>query len=223
VKQGWRVLAAAVAVVAVLTGGSVLLRRASFFRVRQVQVVGARFLSGAEVAAALDLAPDASLFDPLAGLDRRVTKLAGVRHATVSRRWPGTLVVQVAEAEPVALTSHRGRLALMDEAGIVLPFDPTRAPVDLPVAPADRGVASLLARLREVEPRLFAQVEAASRFAGDVALQSGRRRFLLRADAGHDDLRALAAVARDLARRGRDFGELDGRFTDRVFVRGMTS
>jgi cell division protein FtsQ len=218
-----RLVMVAAGVLVFLAGAPLLLRRASFFRVRQVEVVGAVFLTGGEVARSLDVPPSASLFDPLGGLAKRVTRLRGVRRAEIGRRWPGTLVVRIVEAQPVALTPNEGKLALMDETATVLPFDPTRAPPDLPVAQRDSAVAGVLARVRETEPVLFAGLQAARRVRGDVALEADGRRYLLRADASAAAIRALASVARDLARRGRNWDELDARFADRVFVRGMTS
>jgi len=198
----------------------VVLRRASFFQVRRIDLVGARYVTGDQVAVALRLKPGASVFDDLGPLERRALAIPGVRRATVSRRWPGTLVVTVEEAEPVALTPRKSALALMDAAGRVLPFDPTRAPADLPVAEADAGVARLIARVKDAEPGLYQRIVAVSRVKDDVVFAGGGWRILLRADAGRPQLRALAEVLNDLARKGRKWRELDARFSDRVFVRG---
>jgi hypothetical protein len=105
----------------------------------------------------------------------------------------------------------------------VLPYDPTRVPADLPVVPADPVLARLMARVREAEPALFRVIVSASRQRQLVVFDAGDRRFLLRPDAGPAQLRALAAVIDDLARKGRRYRELDARFTDRVFVRGKPS
>jgi cell division protein FtsQ len=202
-------------------GTPALLREAAFFRVRRVELLGARYLTGPEAAAALELAEGASLFDPLAGMAERIAAIPGIRSARIGRRWPGTLVVRVVEAEPVALAPNQGVLTLVDEGGQVLPFDPTRAPLDLPVAEADSLVTHVLARVRDLEPALFAEIRGARRERRDVVLEGAGTRYLLRGTAGPDAIRAVAAVARDLASRGRGFRELDGRFADRVFVRGM--
>jgi hypothetical protein len=127
-------------------------------------------------------------------------------------------VVKVEEAEPVALTPRKTALALIDAGGRVLPFDPTRAPPDLPVVVADPGVARLIARVKDAEPGLYRRIVSAARVRNDVVLVGGEWRILLRPDAGRSQLRALAAVLDDLARKGRRWRELDG-FSDRVFVR----
>jgi cell division protein FtsQ len=199
------------------------LSRSSFFRVSRVEVVGIHYLSGPEVVAALGLRRNASLFDATEPVKRSAIAIRGVRRAWVTRRWPGTLVVRVEEFEPVALSPGRDRLVLIDGRGRVLPFDPTRAPSDLPVAPADPALARLIARIKETEPALFRQIVSASRERQVVTLELGERRFLLRPDANAAQLRALVAVMDDLARKGRRYRELDARFTDRVFVRGKPS
>ncbi len=199
------------------------LRKASFFRVRRVDVLHARYLSGPDVVQAMALEPGASLFDSTEPFRRRVLRIPGVRSAEVGRRWPGTLVVRIQEAEPVALTPARGGLALLDARGRVLPFDPTRAPADLPLAPADPLVARLVGRIKDAEPALFARIHSAARERDDVVLQAADVRLRLRGDATAPQLRALVVVMGDLARKGRRYRELDARFIDRVFVRGGTT
>ena len=196
------------------------LRRASFFRVRRIDVVGAQYVTGDQVAEALKLKSSASVFDELAPLEKRALAIPGVRRATVTRRWPGTIVVRIEEAEPVALTPRKTALALMDGGGRVLPFDPTRAPVDLPVSVADARAARLIARIKDAEPGLFRRIVSVSLDRQDVILSGLDWRVLVRADAGRSQLRALATVMEDLARKGRRWRELDARFSDRVFVRG---
>jgi len=204
-------------------GAPPLLRQMAFFRVRRVEILGSRYLSGPELVAVMALRPEASLFDPVGPLEDRVFAVTGVREVAIRRRLPGTLRMTIRESEPVALVEREGRLALMDERGWVLPFDPTRAPPDLPVAPADDAVAGLLARLRDVDPVLFAAVVAVSRTRQDVTLETGPHRLVVRADASVEELQNMTAVAQDLAARGRTWRVLDGRFAGRVFVRGMDS
>ena len=212
---------AGVAVAAVLVAlAPRALRHASFFRIRRIDLVGARYVTGDQVAAAMKLKPAASVFDDLRPLEKRVFAIAGVRRVTIERRWPGTLVVRIEEAEPVALTPGKTALALMDGSGRVLPFDPTRAPADLPVSVADAKAARLIARIKDAEPALFRRIVSVSLERQDVILQGSDWRVVMRADAGRSQLRALATVMDDLARKGRRWRELDARFNDRVFVRG---
>lgn len=222
-KRGWVILGGVAVITAVVLVAPGQLRRLEFFRVKRLEVIGARYVSGERVAAALGLPATASLFDDTAPLARKLVRLRGVREAKLSRRWPGTLVVRLTEADPVGLARTDSGLVLIDDRGRVLPFDPVRAPADLPLAPADPVVAGLMARLREWEPGLYSEVEAAERAGGDVALRTGNRRLLLRGDATPETLRALVAVMGDLSRKGKRYQELDARYTDRVYVRGMRS
>ena len=207
-------------VLVLLALAPLVLRHASFFRVRRIDLGGARYLTGEQIAAALKLKPGASVFDELAPLQKRALAIPGVRRATVTRRWPGTIVVRIEEAEPVALTPRKTALALMDGGGRVLPFDPTKAPPDLPVSVADARAARLIARIKDAEPALFQRIVSVTLDSDDVILSGADWRVVVRSDAGRSQLRALATVMEDLARKGRRWRELDARFSDRVFVRG---
>jgi cell division protein FtsQ len=221
-RKRWMVVAA------IAAGGLVVasaapgwLRQLEFFKVRRIEVLGARYLSGPEVAAVMKVPADASLFDGTAPYQKAVFQIRGVREVTVSRRWPGTLVVRLRESEPVALSPTSEGLALVDDRGWILPFDPTRVPADLPVAPADPAVAKALARIRNTAPGLYATIGSAAKAGDDVVIEAGGKRLLVRRDVTADAIRALVAVMDDLERHQRSYRELDARFTDRVFVRGM--
>lgn len=215
-----RWLVAAVAAVGLVFAGRAGLRHLAFFSVRRIEVVGAQYLDAGTVAGALDLRPGANLFDPTGGLVARVKALPGVIDADIARRIPGTLRIRVREAEPVALAERGDRLVLVDEGGTVLPFDPARPAADLPVAAADSVVAGLLARIRDYDPDLFGRIQRGSRYRGDVVLDLEEGRLVLRGDAEAGEIGAVAAVAGVLARDGRAWRELDGRYPPRVVVRG---
>lgn len=200
-------------------GARALLRTLSFFSVRRVELAGARYLTPQEVGRALAIPNAMSVFDATGPLALRARAIPGVLEARVSRRLPGTIRVEVREAEPVALSERGGRLTLLDAAGRPLPFDPTRAPVDLPLAEADSGVARLLARVRESDPELFARIQRGVRVRQDVALDLDAGRILFRPGATTAEIRDLALVAEVLARQGRAWRELDARFPPRVVVR----
>lgn len=200
-----------------------LMREVAFFRVRRVEILGSRYLPGTDIVGVMALRAEASIFDPVEPLEARVFAVIGVREVAISRRLPGTLRVTIRESDPVALTEREGRLVLMDERGRILPFDPTRVAPDLPVAPADPEVAGLVARIREVDPALYADLVSVALVRQDVILDAGPRRLLLRPDASAEVIQNMAAVAQDLATRGQAWRELDGRFADRVFVRGLGS
>jgi cell division septal protein FtsQ len=218
-----RLLVAALALLLLVAGAAgtrALLKKLSFFTVRRIELVGARYLTADAMTRALRLPARASIFDDTGPLARRAATLPGVLEARIVRRLPGVLRVVVREAEPVALAEREGRLVLLDSAGRALPFDPTSPAADLPLAEPDSAVAGLLARLRESDPELFARVQRGTRLRQDIALDLGAGRILFRAGASDAAIRDLSLVADVLTRQGRAWRELDARFLPRVIVRG---
>ena len=81
------------------------------------------------------------------------------------------------------------------------------------------SVAGALSRARDYDPSLFARIDAAWRVGPDVVFEVGGRRLWFGAELTAEDIRAVTAVEQALARQGRSFEELDGRFTGQVIVR----
>ena len=196
-------------------------RNLAFFRVRRVEFHGITHLTPERLMPAIKLPENASIFAGLDGIEARLMKIPGVRSAAIHRRIPGTLRVDIEEARPVALAPVRdGGMTLVDERGMALPFDPTVSAPDLPIiARPDSLVAGVLARVREVDPGLFARVTSATRNQKDVVLQVDSQRYWFRPNASAEAILAVTAVAADLARKQLDYAELDGRFADQVIVR----
>ena len=201
-------------------GAPPLLRGLEFFRVRRVEITGLQYLEPSKVLAALRLSPKASVFDDPAPLARRVLALPGITSAEIGRHVPGTLLIEVNEAVPVALAPRGDVLTMVDAAGRVLPFDPIASAPDLPLAVADGVVARVLDLVRDSDLDLFGRIDAAWRVGPDVVLEVDGRRLWFGARASAEDIRAVMAVAQALARQGRTYQELDGRFAGQVIVRG---
>ena len=224
------IVGAGTLVVALWLGTPAVLRRLAFFRVRQVELVGVQHLPPEAVLAALRLPARASVFDDTRRLADRVEGLPGVAVARVVRHLPAALKVIVREEEPVAfvpgLRGGGGDLAVVDARGRVLPFDPARTGLDLPLAAtADSGVLAVLALIQSVDAVLFQEITAARRLGsrGDVALEWGPRFVLLRRDAGPEVIQAVVLVAQDLALKARPYTELDARYAGQVVVRRRRS
>jgi cell division septal protein FtsQ len=219
-RRALQVLGTLVAAALLWYGAPQLLRRFEFFRIRRVEIAGLQYLAPSKVIAALELDARSSVFDDLLAAGSGVRALPGVQSAVVRRRLPGTLEIVLEEAIPVALAPRNRGLALLDSSGQVLPFDPAASAPDLPIAgSADRVVARVLAKVREHDPLLFGRIGAAWRVQDDVVLDLDGRRLWLGSAVTAEDIRAVMAVARDLARQGRKYQELDGRFAGQVIVR----
>ena len=221
-------LALAIGLVAVVGGASTapwwgrrVLRDMRYFRVRTVAVEGTHYVSPRTVVARLRVDTTASVWDDLDVFRARVAGLAGIRSVVVGRSLPGTLVVRVTEAVPVALAPMPGGLQAVDTSGHVLPLDPARADVDLPVvARPDPQVLRLLAGVRAVAPALFARISAVRRDGAEdliVTFPDGVVRA--RVDATPERLADTGPVRADLARRGLAYAELDLRYRDQVVAR----
>jgi POTRA domain, FtsQ-type len=208
-------------------GGPLLLRHVGFFRVRQIELFGVRYMAPGAVIGALALAPHASVFDATDPLTARLRTLPGIADARVVRRFPGALKVIVREVEPVALVpgAAAGPLTVVDSGGRALPYDPSRVELDLPVAASvDSGLMAVLALVQSVDPTLFETISSArpTRGGSGVVLQMGSKRLLLARDAGPDVIRAVERVTEDLATRERSYTELDARYAGQVIVRKTT-
>ena len=202
-------------------GGSWVLLHLPFFRVRQVELEGVRYLPPEQVVAGLGLAERQSLFARTGPIARRVEGLAGVVEARVSRRLPGTLRVHVVERVPVALAPGPEGLVPLDADGRPLPYDPARTGMDLPVVPAsDRDLVAVLDRVLAADSALYQDVETARRGPRQsVILELGERRVMVRTRPTSEDIRAVGAVRRHLAAVGRPYRELDARYAGWVVVR----
>lgn len=223
-KPGWLVLGVVAAGLLGWWGMPRALRSVSFFRVRRVELAGARYTAVRDVVRALALPHNSSVFLDTAPLAVRVQALPGLETVRITRRLPGTLRVEVRERVPVALTPKADGLTLMDSGGTLLAFDPVDAAPNLPIASPDARVARVLARVREADPELFQSVVSAERRGTGVLLRArAGRRVLLPADVTPEVLAALRWVQEDLAGKGRAYQELDGRFAGRILVRGGTT
>ncbi len=209
---------AAVATGAVL-GGRAMVSRHPFFQVRAIEFHGLRYIDEQDLAGRIGLPDSAHVDVDLGPVAAAIATLPGVRDVRVERRWPGTVVVTVVEAAPVAVAPVGESYLAIDDRGVVLPYHPGRIRESLPLAPRDSVTAALLARLASVDPEGYAGVEQASRTGEVITLSGDGRMVHLRQDADAGMLRDLAVVRSRLVEEGIAWRELDARFRDRVFVR----
>lgn len=225
-------IGAAVALVIAGSGplwGPLVLRQMTFFRVRRVEIVGARYLAPSDIIARMNVDTLASVWDPTAPLVSRVERYPGVAHANVRRKLPGTLVVEIVERVPVALVSAPGGFRPYDDRGTALPIDPTRVMIDAPVLlERDLPLLKLLGAMRAAMPAMYARVSAARRPGhGEIALDlkspvgGASQTETVR---GNDDLTLqrladIEPVEQDLVRRQLRASEIDLRYRDQVIAR----
>jgi cell division protein FtsQ len=203
------------------------------FAVQRVEVSGTRLLAPQEVLALL-AAGNGSVWDDLAVHESRLAEHPVIAEARVTRRLPGTLRVRVHEKQPVALLEGRSlRLATAD--GEVLPIDPARVPLDLPLVRGERRVEDLdqavrevlaeLGRLAAIDPTLGSRIsEIRMSSPGEMIalLVEPSVEVVLPVGADLSRLLQLRAVLVELARDGRAGGSparVDLRFHDQVVVR----
>ncbi len=207
------------------------------FRVREIEVRGARFVERDEVVSLLGLDETSSVWGDRELWSERVERHPLIREAEVARRFPDGLVVEVEERRPIALAPAPA-LEPVDVEGQRLPIDPAVHRLDLPVIEADvavaprarffprevRRLAAELGRLTAADTAFLQRVSDLSWEEGG-ALRVGWTEppvdFLLPAGTPVGRLRdGLQALAHAL---GRDPGsppaEIDLRFADQVVVR----
>lgn len=221
----WRRLALVAGGIAVIATtpwwGPRLLAEMSFFRLRRVQVVGARYLRADSIVALLGVDTTRSIWDETDELVARVRKHPQVSDVEISRRVPGTLVVTVTERVPVAFVPTARGLEPLDAAGRTLRIDPSRVNVDLPVlARRDTAVLRLLGELRERSPQIYERVSAARRAGrGEIVLEMGAVNVRAMDDVSAERFADILPVEADLARRQARVAELDLRYRDQVIAR----
>ncbi|CAN5364003.1 hypothetical protein BH10PSE13_BH10PSE13_18780 [soil metagenome] len=151
----------------------------SGFQVAKVEVQGLKRMDEMPVySLALEEMDRSMLAVDLTALRRRVMTLGWVQDARVTRRLPGTLVVDIVERDPVAGWQNGGKLSLIDVNGVVLESVDGRAMPDLPlvVGPLANRETRALGQLMEAAPALKPLLAGATWVCNrrwDLRFQSG--------------------------------------------------
>lgn len=224
--------------------GPPVLRNLDVFRVERVEVSGTHLLAPHEVLASSGIQLGQSVWEDPDAWEEALGAHPAVQDASIERALPNTLRVRITERRPVALV-EAGTLRPATADGEVLPVDPSRAPVDLPLLrvaglAADDGrvedadarlLLSEMGHLAQLDPSLLARVSEVRRTpAGDLLLLLSQpaAALLLPPAADSERLRQLRAVLDDLERRnpadaaeGRSAARvrIDLRFADQVVLR----
>lgn len=227
----------------VVTGVAAALARArealadvDAFRVREIRLEGARFLTYREALRAASVPPGANVWDEFEAVEERLARHPLVLSARVHRRLPNTLVLEVRERTPVALVATPALVAV-DENGRSLPVDPAIHRLDLPLIEARprtldgdtrllparlRAVARELGRLSAAEPQFSARISEARWAAGAIAarLSEPSVEVLFRPPLGPERLEEAMRAFTDARGRWpeRNPRTLDLRFADQVVL-----
>jgi len=237
VRRRWRWIAGSTAALALVGAGWYwapdAAREMETFRVRQVEVVGTRFLEPYSVVRAAGLTARSSLFDDARSWRAGVRTLALVEDVRVRRQFPSKLVVEVREVEPVALVSAE-TLRPVDAAGRLLELEPAGSILDLPVVTgveidddavavgASAAAVVTVAALRSRGGDLADRVSQAELVGEDLWLsfRDSRAVAVLPASATGVELTQLRLALSDLVSRGElaQVRTIDVRFRDQVVV-----
>lgn len=157
----------------------------------------------------------------------RLENIESISHATVERALPDKMYVHIVEREPVALWQNNGRIALVDDNGVVmtgLDMEPYRG---LPLIIGSDAPT----HVREVIALLAAQPDLARRFS--AAIRVGERRWNIRISNRENEMvevklpedrvreawDRLAALQADEQVLDRDIKEIDLRLEGRMFIK----
>ncbi len=194
------------------------------FTVQDILVVGRHETPREELLSTLRLARGAPIFAfDLATAKRRVEGLPWVGAVSIERLLPSTILLRITERQPLALWQHKGRFALIDEEGSVIPAKRPERFADLLVVVGEDAPAHTAELLDDLagEPNLMARVQAAARVGGrrwNVRLDNGIDVRLPEEDTALAWAR-LAEYERTHQVLARDVRVLDLRLPDRLIVR----
>lgn len=229
------VLVLVVALAVLLSRAPAALAKVDAFRVQELRLVGARFLSLEEASKTLAIPATASVWDDLEGWEDRLRAHPVVRDVRIRRRFPRTLILEVEEREPVAFVATP-TLEPVDRSGQILPIDPSVHQLDLPLigvwsgrdvgnlSPAERrALVREISRLAEADPELASRLsEVVLEDRGDLRAHIWAPEMDLLLQPGtpvHRIQEGLEALGDALERfNDRRVSVLDLRFEDQVVV-----
>lgn len=238
-RRRWRRVGAAVGLLLFLGCAAVVtprvarrIARSDVFRVSELRLEGALYLTLEEASEAAAVPAGASVWDDPSEWEARLEEHPLVREARVRKRIPGTLVFDVEERHPVGLVPTP-TLEVVDAEGRILPIDPSEHTLDLPLLrvsargrDAEKVRAALAAeaeRLGHVDPEFADMISELSRDErGDVLARWGDPAvtFLFTPAVTARKLREGVLVLLDTTREtGETPVTVDLRFEEQVVIR----
>lgn len=204
----WRWLLACLIGIGVVAGTIWAVYYSTWLSVSHVEVQGADLLTSQQVRAIAQVPMGEPLATvDLSSIDTRVSAMAPVKSAQVTRLWPDQVLIEIEEREVIAIVELGGQLRGMDSTGVLF-RDFRRAPRQIPRIRTELAVdtASLqeagrvLAALPdEVSTRVnYVSVETIDRIS--LVLRDGRVVLWGSAEESADKARVLQQLLRTRAR-----------------------
>ncbi len=195
------------------------------FTIRKIVVTGNRHLTGGDIIALAKLRRGESLIRIKSeDIEKNLASSAWIKGLSIRKELPGTLIIRIREAEPVALLKKGRRLYLLGRDGEILDRVKERETF-LPVISLKRQNRRLLKeviRLASVIRRdnLFddRRVEIKARKLEDITLKVDD--LLIKVGKGdyRTKLRRFREIEKQIARKGIPVEYIDLRFSRRVIV-----
>ena len=192
--------------------------------VQQIKASGTKRASAAAIRTAVGVDIGTPIFEvDLAAARDRVQAIGWIEHATVERRLPSTLHLQIVERTPVAFWQRNQRLVMVDRAGAEIDVESVGQFAHLPVVVGEgalRHMPTLLDAMA-ADPALSQRVRS--------AIWIGGRRWTLHFDNGLEAKLPESEIGAAWARLVREIGDhrlldqpiavVDLRLPDRTILR----
>jgi len=157
----------------------------------------------------------------------RLEKIESVKYAAVERALPGTIYVRIIEREPVALWQNHGKIALVDDKGVVMNDIPIGPYKQLPLIIGEEAPQ----HVGELMTILATEPELAKRFVAAIRVSDRRWNIRLNIHNGNivevrlpeikpaDAWRKLAALQVSQQLLDRDVKVIDLRLEGKMFIK----
>ncbi|MDO9489062.1 MAG: FtsQ-type POTRA domain-containing protein [Sphingomonadaceae bacterium] len=196
------------------------------FEVRHVEVTGLKNMAKLPVyGAALNGPTNSMLLIDLDDIRTQLQALPWVADASVGRRLPDTLVIDIVERKPLAIWQHQRKLAVVDREGKILDTKRIERFAALPLIVGPRAnlqahpLMAMLADFPEVQQRVDSAIWIGDR-RWDLRLKSGETLALPEGYAAATGaLKQFQKMEQDNGLLDRGFVRFDLRLPDRMVVR----
>ncbi len=120
-KQTAYLATAGTALYFLVIGVNYWIHNSGIFQLSQIEVSGTRFMSPEELSALIPVEPDGTILDlDIESIKRKLEEQPFVRTASIGRKFPGILKLNIDERVPVAMIVLR-KIFFIDEEGYLLP------------------------------------------------------------------------------------------------------